>query len=128
MRRHGHQHSRMSRQVRILLTISLFLLSGVARAGERPNVLFISIDDLNDWVGCLHTHPQVKTPNIDRLAARGTLFTNAHCQSPLCNPSRTSLLTGLRPSTTGVYALAPWFRSSAPIKDVVTLPQYFSAN
>jgi len=91
----------------------------------RPNVLFISVDDLNDWVGCLKAHPQVKTPNIDRLAARGTLFTNAHCQAPLCNPSRTSLLMGMRPSTTGVYALQPWFRTSPEWAKHVTLPQYF---
>ncbi|NDH00437.1 MAG: choline-sulfatase, partial [Opitutae bacterium] len=54
----------------------------------RPNVLLISIDDLNDWIGCLGGHPQAKTPNIDRLAARGVLFNNAHCQAPVCNPSR----------------------------------------
>ena len=95
---------------------------------ERPNVLFIAIDDLNDWVGCLSGHPQAKTPNIDRLAARGTLFTNAHCQAPLCNPSRTSLLTGLRPSTTGVYGLAPWFRTVGEFADVITLPQHFREN
>ncbi len=95
-------------------------------AGKRPNVLFIAVDDLNDWVGCLGGHPQAKTPHIDRLAARGTLFTNAHCQSPLCNPSRASLLTGLRPSTTGVYALQPGIRSVAALKDHVTLPQHFA--
>ena len=78
-----------------------------AAAAKRPNVLFIAIDDLNDWVGCLGGHPQAQTPNLDRLAARGTLFSNAHCQSPLCNPSRASLLTGLRPTTTGIYGLAP---------------------
>jgi arylsulfatase A-like enzyme len=91
-------------------------------------VLFIAIDDLNDWVGCLGGHPQVKTPNIDRLAQRGTLFTNAHCQAPLCNPSRSSLLTGLRPSTTGIYALQPGIRSVPALKDRVTLPQYFAAH
>jgi len=91
---------------------------------NRPNILFIAIDDQNDWIGCLDGHPQVKTPHIDRLAARGTLFTNAHCQSPLCNPSRTSLMTGLRPSTTGVYGLAPWIRNVPALKDIVTLPQY----
>src|SRR5690606_22448188 len=94
-------------------------------AEQKPNVLFIAIDDQNDWIGCLGGHPQVQTPHIDRLAARGTTFTNAHCQSPLCNPSRTSLLTGLRPSTTGVYALNAWFRSDERWKDAVTLPQHF---
>src|SRR3954465_7425057 len=84
-----------------------------AASVPRPNVLFIAIDDLNDWEGCLGGHPQVKTPNIDRLARRGTLFTSAHCQAPLCNPSRTSILTGLRPSTTGIYALEPWFRTTS---------------
>ncbi len=93
---------------------------------SQPNVLFIAIDDLNDWVGCLDSHPQVKTPNIDALAARGTLFTNAHCQAPLCNPSRTSVMTGLRPSTTGVYGLMPWFREVDSLKDLVTLPQHFA--
>ena len=96
-------------------------------AAAKPNVLFIAIDDLNDWVGCLGGHPQAKTPNIDRLASRGTLFSNAHCQAPLCNPSRSSLLTGLRPSTTGIYGLAPGIRDVAMLKQHVTLPQYFAA-
>ena len=94
-------------------------------APNRYNVLFISIDDLNDWVGCLQGHPQVRTPHIDRLATRGTLFTNAHCQAPLCNPSRTSVLTGLRPTTTGVYGLAPWFRTGPRYQSHITLPQHF---
>ena len=63
---------------------------------------------------------------MDRLARRGTLFANAHCQAPLCNPSRTSFLTGLRPSTTGVYALNVWFRTAPAWRDVVTLPQHFA--
>ncbi|MCU0783018.1 MAG: sulfatase [Verrucomicrobia bacterium] len=92
----------------------------------QPNVLFIAIDDLNDWVGCLGGHPQARTPNMDQLAARGTLFSNAHVQSPLCNPSRSSLLTGLRPSTTGIYGLAPGIRDVAVTKDCITLPQYFA--
>jgi arylsulfatase A-like enzyme len=93
---------------------------------SRPNVLFIAIDDLNDWVGCLGGHPQAQTPRMDRLAARGTLFANAHVQSPLCNPSRSSLLTGLRPSTTGIYGLRPGIREVTALKDCVTLPQYFA--
>lgn len=102
------------------------LAEAVPAALARPNVVLIAIDDLNDWIGCLKGHPQAQTPHMDRLAARGALFTNAHCQSPLCNPSRTSLLTGLRPTTTGVYALNPWFRISERYKDLDTLPQYFA--
>jgi arylsulfatase A-like enzyme len=92
---------------------------------ELPNVLMIAIDDQNDWIGCLGGHPQARTPNIDRLATRGTVFLNAHCQSPLCNPSRTSLLTGRRPSSTGVYGLLPPLRQTDVLAKAVTLPQYF---
>lgn len=94
----------------------------------KPNVVFIAIDDLNDWVGPLGGHPMAQTPAMDKLAARGTTFTNAHCQSPLCNPSRTSLMTGLRPSTSGVYGLAPWFRTLPEMQSVVSLPQHFANN
>jgi len=94
---------------------------------SKPNILMIAIDDLNDWIGCLGGHPQARTPNLDALAARGTLFTNAHCQSPLCNPSRASLMTGLRPSTTGIYGLAPGIRDVARTRDHVTLPQTFTS-
>lgn len=96
-----------------------------AQASGRPNVLFIAVDDLNDWIGCLKGYPGMRTPNFDRLAARGTLFTNCHCNAPLCNPSRASLLTGLRPSTTGVYTNNQPFRLSTVGKDAVTLGQYF---
>jgi choline-sulfatase len=89
---------------------------------RRPNVLFLSVDDMNDWVGCLNGYPGVHTPNIDRLAKRGVLFANAHCASPLCNPSRTALLTGMRSSTTGVYDNDQWWRPALP--DAVTLPVY----
>ena len=81
-------------------------------AADRPNVLFIVVDDLNDWVGALGGHPQARTPNIDALAARGMLFTNAHGAAPACNPSRTAVLTGLRPTTSGVYRNSqPWWKS-----------------
>ena len=95
---------------------------------KRPNVLFISIDDLNDWIGTLGGHPQVKTPNLDRLAASGTVFTNAYCQSPLCNPSRTSVMTGLRPSTSGIYSLTPSFRTVPKYKNYVSMPKAFQIN
>ena len=108
------------------LFISILLCITTSQA--KPNVLFIAIDDQNDWIGCLGGHPQIQTPHIDKLAARGTVFLNAHCQSPLCNPSRTSLLTGLRPTTTGIYGLSPWFRDVTDLKDIVTLPQYFKSH
>jgi arylsulfatase A-like enzyme len=97
-----------------------------AAALQRPNVLFLGVDDWRDWVGCLGANPVIKTPHLDRLAARGVLFTNAHCAAPICNPSRTALMTGLLPSTTGIYANSQWWRPVLP--DVVTLPGYFKQN
>ena len=116
--------------MRIVCFLLLFAFMPVVSAkttplAKRPNVLFIAIDDLNDWIGALKGHPQVQTPHMDRLAKRGTLFSNAHCQSPLCNPSRSSLLTGLRPTSTGIYGLAPGIRQVDITKDRVTLPQAF---
>ncbi len=75
----------------------------IASGDEKPNVLFIAVDDLNHWVGHLGRNPQTKTPNIDRLAKMGVTFTNAHCAAPVCNPSRAALLSGMRPGTTGIY-------------------------
>lgn len=109
---------------RLLALLGTLVLT--ASAAERPNVLFIAIDDQNDWIGCLGRNPQAITPNIDALAKRGTLFTNAHCQAPLCNPSRSSILTGLRPSTTGIHGLTPGIRQVERTKDAVTLPQAFT--
>jgi len=92
---------------------------------ERPNVLMIVADDLNDWTAPLGGHPQSLTPNLDRLAARGMLFTNAHCNYALCNPSRTSALTGRLPSSTGVYKNEHDWRKARPLRGCVPLPQYF---
>jgi arylsulfatase A-like enzyme len=92
----------------------------------RPNVLMVSVDDMNDWVGCLGSYPGVRTPNIDRLASGGVLFTDAHCATPLCNPSRTSIFTGLRPTTSGIYNNEQYWRPALP--DTVTMPEYFRAN
>ena len=117
--------SPMKRLISLLVVAFVVLLAGQAPAAERPNVLFIAIDDLNDWIGCLKGHPQAQTPNIDALARRGTLLTNAHCQSPLCNSSRSSLMTSLRPSSTGIYGLRPGIRDVELTKDRVTLPQVF---
>ncbi len=112
----------------ITLAVPVVLITRSDAGEPRPNVVFIAVDDLNDWVGCLRGHPQARTPHIDRLARRGTLFTNAHCQAPLCNPSRSSVLTGLRPSSTGIYALEPGIRAVPSLKDTVTLPQHFAAH
>jgi len=108
------------------LVCAQFLMPSAMTRAEKPNVLFIAIDDQNDWIGYLGGHPQIKTPHIDALAARGTAFTNAHCQAPLCNPSRSSLLTGLRPSSTGIYGLAPGIREVEQTKEHVTLPETFT--
>ena len=91
--------------MKALFTAALLFVAASASAADakRPNVLFIAIDDLRDWVGYLHHNPQAVTPNIDKLAARGVAFTHSYCAAPVCNPSRTALMSGMRPSTTGVY-------------------------
>ncbi len=108
------------------LASSFLARNGAAAAvRNRPNVLFIAVDDLNDWVGCLGGHPQSITPNMDALAASGMLFENAHCQAPICTPSRSSLLSGRYPSTSGLYFLAPQYREAETLRDMTSLPQYF---
>jgi arylsulfatase A-like enzyme len=80
-----------------------YLLHAQTEENLKPNIILIVVDDLNTSIGCLSPQLGAKTPNIDRLASQGTLFSNAHCTAPACNASRTSLLTGLRPSTSGIY-------------------------
>lgn len=96
-----------------------------AHAEQRHNVLFITVDDLRPLLGC-YGHSEMHTPNIDALARRGTLFHRAYCQFPVCNPSRVSMLTGLRPETTGFVNNRQIFREVLP--DVITLPQHFKAH
>ncbi|MEM9366028.1 MAG: sulfatase [Planctomycetota bacterium] len=91
-------------------------------AESRPNILLISIDDLNSWVGYLKGHPQAKTPHMDRLAQRGVAFTNAHCTTPLCQPSRTAILTGFAATTTRVFGNGSKFHHES----YQTLPQHFA--
>lgn len=114
----------------VLLSLAFAIAPGMAAPTEaaKPNVLLIAIDDLNDWVGCLGGHPDAKTPNIDRLAKRGVLFTNAHCQAPICNPSRASIMYGLRPSNSGVYMNTPRPWTVPALKEHVTMPRHFAAN
>lgn len=95
---------------------------------ERPNILFIAVDDLNNWVGCLEGHPQTRTPNIDKLASQGVLFTNAHCQAPICGPSRASIMTGLYPATSGNYLQlndADIKKPNEATQNAIFLPDYF---
>lgn len=92
-----------NRKNRIIFGLTLLLFCGKSEADTRPNVLFIAVDDLNHWTGYLGRNQQTRTPNIDRLAKLGLQFTNSYCAAPVCNPSRAALLSGMRPSTTGVY-------------------------
>lgn len=87
----------------LLLLVLLGTLAPLQAQPPKPNVLFIAIDDLNHWTGYLGRNKQVKTPNIDRLAARGVWFSRSYCAAPVCNPSRAALMSGLRPSTSGIY-------------------------
>ncbi len=110
------------------LVAAVFLLAqAAALAKEKPNVLFIAVDDLRDWVGYLGGYGgNVHTPNIDRLAARGMAFTNAHTASPVCCPSRAATLSGKLPSTTGIYNNQHWWKPHMP--DLATIPGHFKAN
>jgi|TARA_B100000959_G_scaffold211700_2_gene222546 arylsulfatase A-like enzyme len=121
-----------SRSLACLLALSvtfcLHLASHAAEPPHRPNVLFIAVDDLNDWVNCMGGRKGVHTPNFDRLATRGALFTNAHCAAPACNPSRVSVMTGVAPSSSGVYNNGQDWRRSPRLTKAVTLPEHFRAS
>ena len=108
-----------------VLLVCLFYLSPLTAQPRKLNVLFISSDDLNNDLGT-YGHPLVKSPNIDRLAKRGVRFDRAYTQFPLCSPSRSSMMTGLRPDTTKVYDLVKHFREALP--EVVTMSQLFQQN
>ena len=120
-----------SLKVLIILMLVLGFGSRLACADEekssdlpKPNVLFLAVDDMRDWVGCLNGYAgDVLTPNIDRLANSGTLFANAHCASPVCNPSRTAVMLGRMPSSTGIYNNGQWWKPNLP--DAVSLPELF---
>ena len=122
----------MKHKLLVGLSVALILMScqqtkktGEKINDERPNVLLIAVDDLNDWIGVMGGHPQAKTPNMDRLAARGVLFSNTQCQSPVCNPSRASLMTSLYPSTSGIYFLDPDLMESPVASKSTLMPQRF---
>lgn len=93
---------------------------------QQPNVLFIAVDDLNDWTGFLGGHPQALTLNMDKLTAQGMVFERAYCASPACNPSRSAIMTGILPSNSGVYGNSDYFRDSPVLTNALTIPQWFA--
>ena len=108
--------------VRRILSAVLLLAGGpgvTAVTAERPDVLFIVVDDMNDWISLLDAKAPIQTPNLERLASRGTLFTRAYCISAACNPSRAATLTGLRPSTTGIYGNKSDWRAALPRRNTI---------
>lgn len=105
-----------------LLCLIAGVLSSVAHAADRPNVLFVSVDDLRPELGC-YNNDEIQTPHIDAFSQTGTTFMKAYCQAAVCAPSRASAMTGLRPDSTRVWDLKGKFRDNMP--DVVTIPQHF---
>lgn len=125
----------MFRRIAFLLLAALLSSASAAvpkrarvSSKDRPNVLFILVDDLNDWVGWLGGHPQSRTPHMDRLARMGMRFTNAHTAYALCNPSRTALLTGMAPWKSGVHGNEQDWRRSVQIAGKPTLPEFFQGS
>ncbi|VGO11977.1 Choline-sulfatase [Pontiella desulfatans] len=110
----------------LALIVGIGLALTVASAGNRPNILFIAIDDMNDWTGFLGGHPQAQTPNMDKLAKKGINFTNAHCSAPGCSPSRNALLYGVEPFNSGLYAFYDQEGfSDKVLEDYASIPQFF---
>jgi iduronate 2-sulfatase len=118
----GNSPKGVSRRGFLTAGIPLIVMPDRARAAERRNVLFIVADDMNTALGC-YGDRVVRTPNIDGFARRGVLFGHAYCPYPLCQPSRTSFLSGRRPATTKVYTLQTPTRKF--LGDTVFLPEYF---
>ena len=134
------KYTRLKRQLQIKnklsmknkgLFIVLFVLSSIqafCQEDKKPNVLFIAIDDLNDWTGMLKGNPQTKTPHMDQLASQGMLFTNAHCAAPACGPSRAALMSGIRPATSGNYVNKASIQKNPVLNSALLMPEFFQQN
>lgn len=113
----------------LLLLLFYALLSHLSAQQAKPNVLFIAIDDLNDWVSVFGGHPKAQTPHIDRFAQDGAMvFQNAHCAGPVCGPSRSAMLSGFMPSRSGAYGNSNNMLEAPLVQEYATLPEYFSKN
>ncbi|MDG1833639.1 MAG: sulfatase [Verrucomicrobiota bacterium] len=108
-----------------LFILCFWIAESHAQGSKKPNVLFIAIDDLNDWVGFMDGHPQAVTPHMDALAKRGRNFLNAHCAVPVCSASRASVMSGVAATTHGSYELGPRYEELPALKDVPTVQRYF---
>ncbi|MEA1886123.1 MAG: sulfatase [Bacteroidota bacterium] len=113
------------RKHRLIFLILLLSVISCHKEDRQPDVIFIAIDDMNDWVTPLGGRENMHTPNLDALVARGMIFENAHCTAPACCPSRTSVMTGVRPSTSGVYANTQLWRESPVLENALTIPEFF---
>ncbi len=113
---------------RLVFVFACLLQFSLMSAAAKPNVLMICIDDLNDWVGFLGGHPDVKTPHLDALAEKGRIFSNAHCAVPVCSPSRVSIMSGVHATTHGSYELGPSYQSLEALKDVPCMQEYFKTH
>ncbi len=119
----------------LFLAVSLLCVVGKTSEGKdsgqqdgKPNILFIAIDDLNDWTGMLKGNPQARTPHMEKLASQGLVFTNAHCAAPACGPSRAALMSGIRPSTSGNYVNKNSIIKNPILNNSVLLPEFFQQN
>ena len=122
-----HQFSILTRPILVLLA-SFLTFETQAQDSNRPNILMISIDDLNDWTGFLGGHPQALTPHMDKLAKQGRVFANAHCAIPVCSSSRVSVMSGVAATTHGSYELGPAYEELPALNNVPTIQRHFKDN
>lgn len=125
----------MTKKMLATIMFSIFLLGVFVscsktkqKTPDQPNILLIAVDDLNDWIGVYGGNPQIITPNIDKLAEKAMVFRNVSCPGPVCGPSRSALLSGFMPHTTGIYGNGNNMLDSKMVQEYATLPEYFSKN